>query len=154
MPSKTNSKFAKAKLLTAIQELLQKGTMGTHENIRQVLHKKGIDVNQAMISRLLHRLGAIKMNEGGRTVYRLPAELVAVTAKNSLSQLILGISSNETLIVIQTMPGSAQLVAGLLDQSKQIGILGTVAGDDTVLIVPDSIKKIQALVQNISKILL
>jgi transcriptional regulator of arginine metabolism len=154
MPSETNSKWAKTELLTAIQDLLQKDVAGTQEDIRQALRKQGIDVNQAMISRVLHKLGAIKMNEGGRTVYRLPAELITVTSKSLLSQLILGIANSETLIVIQTMPGSAHLVARLLDQRKQIGILGTVAGDDTVFVAPTVAKNIKAVVQSISRILL
>jgi transcriptional regulator of arginine metabolism len=154
MAATSQGKNAKTQLLMAIQDLLQKGEASTQEDIRQALQKRGMDVNQAMISRVLHKVGAIKMNEGGHTVYRLPAELAAVTAKNSLSQLILGIAHNEAQIVIQTMPGSAQLVARLLDQGKKIGILGTVAGDDTIFVAPVSIKSIETVLQNISKILL
>ena len=154
MTLKAQGKSAKTQLVMAIQQLLQKGEASTQEDIRQALLEGGLDVNQAMISRVLHKVGAIKMNEAGHTVYRLPAELAAVTAKNSLSQLILGIAHNEAQIVIQTMPGSAQLVARLLDQGKKMGVLGTVAGDDTIFVAPVAIKNIETTMQNISKILL
>lgn len=144
----------KTKLLQIIQNLLEIETIETQEEMCQILAKKGFEVNQAMVSRLLHQLGAIKINEGNKIVYRLPFEFAPVTPKNSLSQLILSITHNENLIVINTAPGSAQLVAKLLDQQKFPEILGTVAGDDTIFIAPKSITDIASLKQKISKALL
>src|SRR3990167_6493442 len=152
MSQKTNHK--KIDLIVAIQNLLQKKMVRTQDEIREVLHKQGFDINQAMISRILHKLGAIKMNEGDQIVYRLPTELIAITPKDQLKQLILNISHNESLIVIQTSPGSAQLVARLLDQKNISGVLGTLAGDDTIFVAPDKIKHIGALFQTIREILM
>jgi transcriptional regulator of arginine metabolism len=147
-----NSK--KAQLIIALQELLQKKIAGTQEDIREALKKQGFLVNQVMISRLLHKIGAIKMHKDDKIIYQLPTELVSITPNDSLKYLILHISHNESLIVIQTAPGSAQLVARLLDQTAKIGILGTVAGDDTIFIAPEKTKNIQAVFQKISKMLL
>ncbi|OGT42804.1 MAG: arginine repressor [Gammaproteobacteria bacterium RIFCSPHIGHO2_12_FULL_37_34] len=152
MSQKTNHK--KIDLIVAIQNLLQKKMVRTQDEIREVLHKQGFDINQAMISRILHKLGAIKMNEGEQIVYRLPTELIAITPKDQLKQLVLNIAHNEALIVIQTSPGSAQLVARLLDQKNVSGILGTLAGDDTIFIAPDKIRHIDTLYQSIREILL
>ena len=152
MYKKTNHK--KIDLIVAIQNLLQKKMVRTQDEIREVLHKQGFDINQAMISRILHKLGAIKMNEGEQIVYRLPTELIAITPKDQLKQLVLNIAHNEALIVIQTSPGSAQLVARLLDQKNVSGILGTLAGDDTIFIAPDKIRHIDTLYQSIREILL
>lgn len=112
-------------------------------------------VNQVKISRLLHKIGAIKVNEGEKIVYRLPeTELVTITPGDKLKQLILNISHNEVLIVINTLPGSAQLVARLLDLKVNDGILGTVAGDDTIFVAPTKIKQIEAVYQKIYHLLL
>ena len=152
MSQKTNHK--KIDLIVAIQNLLQKKMVRTQDEIREFLHKQGFDINQAMISRILHKLGAIKMNEGEQIVYRLPTELITITPKDQLKQLVLNIAHNEALIVIQTSPGSAQLVARLLDQKNVSGILGTLAGDDTIFIAPDKIRHIDTLYQSIREILL
>lgn len=151
---KKSLKPAKNELITTIQALLQRDFFQTQEEICVALEKRGFQLNQAMVSRVLHKLGAIKIVEGDRVVYRLPTELVSVTSKNSLNQLVLKISHNENLIVVQTVPGSAQLVARLLDQPKKLGILGTVAGDDTIFVAPESTKKIQQILASVTQVLL
>src|SRR3990167_8894652 len=150
MPKKTSHK--KIDLVVAIQDLLQKKMVRTQDEIREHLCKQGFDVNQARISRILHKLGAIKMTEGNQIVYRLPTELISFTPKDQLKQLILNITHNETLIIIQTSPGSAQLVARLLDQKNVSGMLGTIAGDDTIFIAPEKTKQINKLYQAIREI--
>lgn len=144
----------KADLVLAIQELLQNKAVGTQEEICAALQNSGFSVNQVKISRLLHQIGAIKMNEGAKVVYRLPSEFMSVTPKDSLKQLVLSIKHNESLIVIQTAPGSAQLVARVLDLKKQAGVLGTVAGDDTIFVAPENIQQIKQIFQNIYQMLL
>ncbi len=144
----------KADLIIAVQELLQKKTVGTQEEIRAALEQKGFSVHQVKVSRVLHKMGAIKINEGDQVVYRLPTELVSITPNDSLKQLILNITHNESLIVIQTAPGCAQFVARFLDQKNDIGILGTVAGDDTVFVAPEKTKQIKNIHQKIYKMLL
>jgi transcriptional regulator of arginine metabolism len=143
---------SKEGLIIALQTLLQSNAVGTQQEIREALQKKGFTVNQVKISRLLHKLGAIKMNEGGLTVYRLPKELVSITSNRSLKHLVSNITHNESLIIIQTAPGSAQLVAKFIDQNKDIGILGTVAGDDTIFIAPKVTKKIKNVFQEIYRL--
>lgn len=150
----SNHKHVNADLILAIQTLLQKKMVGTQEEIREALHNQGFAVNQAKISRVLHKLGAIKMNEGDRIVYRLPTELLSFSPKYYLQQLVLNISHNEALIVIHTAPGSAPCVARLLDQKSDIGILGTVAGDDTIFVAPKKIKQLTTVFQKIYKLLL
>jgi transcriptional regulator of arginine metabolism len=147
-------KPAKSELITTLQTLLQSGFFQTQEEICAALEKQGFQLNQAMVSRVLHKVGAIKIVEEGSVVYRLPTESVSVTSKDSLHQLVLDISHNESLIVVRTVPGSAQLVARLLDQPKKMGILGTVAGDDTIFVAPENTKKMQQILANVTRVLL
>ncbi len=145
----------KAEFIIAVQELLQNNkTVGTQEEIKSALQKQGFVVNQVKVSRVLHKLGAIKIYEGDKVVYRLPTELVSITPDDSLKQLVLKISHNESMIVIQTAPGCAQFVARFLDQTKDIGILGTVAGDDTIFVSPETVKQVKHIHKNIYKLLL
>ncbi len=87
---------------------------------------------------MLTKFGAVRTrNAKMEMVYCLPAELGVPTASSSLKELVLGIDRNSALIVIHTGPGAAQLIARLLDSlGKSEGILGVVAGDDTIFITP------------------
>lgn len=127
-----------------LKELLTRGVANTQEEICKQLQQIGHDINQSKASRLLRKIGAVKSkNEFGQVVYRLPKEPAPAHSSNILSSLIIDIVANEQLIVIHCHPGSASLVARLLDHHMQTTqIIGTVAGDDTILVVPKSTKKI------------
>lgn len=134
----------KASLEEALKAILLSDSVGTQEAIIEALEELGYEVNQSRISRLLRKLGAIKTaNEHKQIIYTLPAEPAPLASKNILSQLIISIKTNESLIVINTNPGSASLIGRLLDYHREeLNILGTVAGDDTVFIAPHSVKQI------------
>lgn len=140
-------------LIDAIKDLLLEGVVGTQEEIIHALQQKGFQVNQSKISRLLRKVGAVKTsNEKGESLYSLQRELTLPSADSSLACLIIDIVFNETLIVIHTNPGSASLIARLLDhQAQSLKILGTVAGDDTLLVVPKSTKEITKTIIAIKK---
>lgn len=141
--------------IEALKNLLQRGEVGTQADIKQALAKQGIVVNQSKISRLLRKVGAIKMvNEHGEAIYSLAREPLPPSSDSPLAQLILNISANEVMIVIRTNPGSASLIAHLLDrQYQELQILGTVAGDDTVFVVPQSTQSIPEVMVGIRELL-
>lgn len=134
----------KLTVIDALKSILLSGTVSTQDEMKQVLEQKGHIINQSKISRLLRKLGAIKItNEQNQIIYSLPREPAPPTKKNVLSQLVISITTNEVLIIIRTNPGSASLIGRLLDHhSQELHILGTVAGDDTVFIAPKSVKQI------------
>jgi len=131
------------------------GTAANQEELCATLAAKGHHVNQSKVSRLLRKIGAIKAkNEQGEIVYRLPREPAPPPTSAELSSLVIEITANETMIVVSTSPGSAQLIARILDHHRQeLKILGSIAGDDTILIVPASIKTIAASVKELHSIL-
>ncbi len=94
---------------------------------------------------MLSKSGAVRTRNAKREmVYCLPAELGIPTTTSPLKNLVLDIDRNDSLIVIRTSPGSAQLIARLLDSiGKAEGILGTIAGDDTIFITPSNSKQIE-----------
>lgn len=133
-------------LVKAFKGLLKEESLGSQGEIVDALKEQGFDsVNQSKVSRMLSKFGAVRTrNAKDEMVYCLPAELGVPTISSQLKSLVLDISHNETLIVIQTSPGSAQLIARLLDSlGRTEGILGTIAGDDTIFITPTSITIIE-----------
>lgn len=139
--------------LLVLKELIRRGEASTQEELCQALKQKKFDVTQSTVSRDLRRIGAIKaINSDGETIYKLPEDHQALPpqASQSLQMLITEIQANESLIVLHTTPGSASLLAWHLDGLKnQIGIIGTIAGDDTILVVPESVKKINSIIKKI-----
>lgn len=145
----------------ALSQLLQKGNVGTQEEICKGLEKQGFDINQTKVSRLLHKVGAVKIvNAQGQSIYRLPHEhglmheLTIPTAKASVKQWVIDVVSNHSLIVVHTTPGAGSLVAREIDLHQlNLGILGTIAGDDTIFIAPKDVKNIRKVVEAIKDLL-
>jgi len=139
-------------LIQAFKELLKQEQFGSQGEIVEALKAQGFDnISQSKISRLLNKFGAVRTrNAREETVYCLPAELGMPTAKSPLKQLVLDIEHNDVMIIIRTSPGAAQLIARLLDSlSKSDGVLGTIAGDDTIFIAPTNVSMIGATIKKL-----
>lgn len=130
--------------LNALRGLLTEGKISTQEELVQELRAQQFEVTQSTISRDLSRLGAVKARDAsGRIVYRLPEDQpTSAPIPTDLKGLVTNVEHNGSLIVILTTPGSASLVAHQLDKTKPEGILGTIAGDDTIFVAPRSTKMI------------
>jgi len=134
--------------LEALKKLLNQSRASTQDALRYQLEVNGFSVTQSTISRDLRKLGTIKaIDSNGQTVYRLSEEGPPPSKTASLSDLVLDIETNGPLIVIHTFPGSASLVARHLDQIRPGGILGTIAGDDTIFIAVASSKDGKIVIQ-------
>ncbi len=136
-----------------LRKLLAEGKASTQDEIREALEAQGHEVTQSTVSRDLRKLEAIKaIDSKGRTIYRLPSDAGAVITPNgSLMDMILSIVHNDTMIVMHTTPGSASLVARHLDHVKPGGILGTIAGDDTIFIAPPRGIAMKKIIQDITQ---
>lgn len=141
--------------LNALRKLLAEDEISTQEGLAEELARQKYQVTQSTISRDLRKLGAIKTFDlAGQIVYRLPDDVMMPTvATAGLKELLLDIQHNGVVIVLHTTPGSASLVARHLDQVKPDGIIGTMAGDDTIFVAPASIKKIEHTVKAIKEVL-
>ena len=126
-------------LLKAFKTLLKEQNFSSQADIVEALKQQGFDnVSQSKVSRLLSRFGAVRArNAKQEMVYCLPPELGVPTTESPLKQLVLSVNHNQSLIVIKTSPGAAQLIARMLDSlNHDLGVLGTIAGDDTIFIAP------------------
>lgn len=142
-------------LTRAFKELLNQERLGSQSEIVDALKKQGFTgINQSKISRMLSKFGAVRTrNTKMEMVYCLPNELSVPNTSSPLKNLVLDVDHNSMLIVIKTTPGAAQLIARLLDSiGKSEGILGTIAGDDTIFVTPTNNKPIDELLQNIQRL--
>ena len=114
--------------------------MSSQDHLVELLVAEGVAATQATVSRDLDDLGAVKVPTGGGSVYaipELPAEQVAPDdhLKRVLGEWVVAVGRSQNLVVLNTPPGSAHVVGSAIDRSAVDGVLGTVAGDDTVLVV-------------------
>lgn len=139
-------------LIKAFREILKTESYGSQSEIVSGLKSLGFDnISQSKVSRMLSKFGAVRTRDArGDMVYCLPPELGMPTAKSPLKQLVLDIVHNNVMVIIRTSPGAAQLIARLLDSlSHTDGVLGTIAGDDTIFIAPADISTIEELRQKV-----
>lgn len=139
-------------LIKAFKALLKEERFGSQGEIVNALQAEGFsNINQSKVSRMLSKFGAVRTrNAKLEMVYCLPAELGVPTASSPLKNLVLDVDHNQAMIVVRTSPGAAQLIARLLDSiGKSEGILGTIAGDDTIFICPANIKDIELTLETV-----
>ncbi|MGH2785947.1 MAG: arginine repressor [Actinomycetota bacterium] len=127
----------KAQRQRRIVQLLRRQPVSSQEELAKLLRRHGEQVTQATLSRDLEELGAIRMRENGRVVYRLPDEPPAGEdwLQHMLQEFMLEVEASGNLVVVKTPPGGANAVARALDNSGVKDVIGTVAGDDTIMIV-------------------
>ena len=126
----------KNKRQEAIVELISQYEIQTQEELIRRLEERGFAATQATVSRDIRELKLMKgPGEGGVHKYTLPTVQKAAAPRfgSSLHESIVHIDSAENLIVVKTYPGMAQAIAAILDSAHIKGIMGSVAGDDTII---------------------
>ena len=126
----------------AILDLVAEHVVGSQEDLRQLLLARGMDVTQATLSRDLRDLHLARVSEAGGARYVLPESLAADDDKpllaNLLPQLFSRVDGVGELVVLHTVASGAQPIAEAIDLEEFPEVLGTIAGDDTILIVTRS----------------
>jgi len=121
-------------------ELVRREPLSTQEDIRAQLEVLGHPATQSTISRDLEELGLVRVRDpDGHFRYALPTEAVAAGGRARLralfAEFVTRVGASGNLVVLSTPAGAANAVAEALDRAGLEGILGTIAGDDTILIV-------------------
>jgi len=130
--------------------------IGSQEDLRKELARRGMRVNQATLSRDIHEIGLVKTAEGYRTLAGAAATSEPVAAAplaRVLKEFLMDMRPAQNILVLKTPPGSAQPLAVAIDSEKWKEVAGTVAGDDTVLIVTPSPKARLALQNRLEEML-
>lgn len=138
---------------SAIKEAILSLKVYNQTQLVKILKDKKIKVTQATLSRDLAELGVIRVPTEEGLVYRIAADNAEMNFRNRVSEDILSIASNESLIIIKTFAGRAQGVALFIDRQNLSEILGTIAGDDTIIVAPSSVKEIKSILKNLKTLL-
>jgi transcriptional regulator of arginine metabolism len=129
----------KTRRLTAIRDLVEHEAVHSQEELRRHLLARGFDVTQATLSRDIKELGLVKRSSDGS--YQAagdegaaPAAAI-VTLSRALGEFLQSVEVSQQLLVVKTGPGQAQLLGLAIDRARLPDVLGTIAGDDTILVI-------------------
>lgn len=141
----TDSKSARQQLIV---ELLTRHAVRSQGDLVELLDEHGVNATPSTVSRDLVELDAVRVRHGSSLVYAVPAEGGDRTPRpatgSSASQarlgriareLLVGAESSGNLVVLRTPPGAAQYLASAIDHAEPPDVIGTIAGDDTVLLI-------------------
>ena len=133
-----------------IVELLRHHEVHSQGELADLLLAEGTDVTQATLSRDLVEVGAVKVRRGRALIYAVPGEGGEVAPVGSLGgsasarlrrtceELLVSAAAAVNLVVLRTPPGAANYLASAIDQTRDPEVLGTIAGDDTIMLVTAS----------------
>jgi transcriptional regulator of arginine metabolism len=140
-----HSKAARHARIVAIVESMP---MHSQAELARALSAEGFSVTQATLSRDLEELGAVKLRtpDGGQPVYVVPRDGSPLAARSPgdespqrlsrlLADLMISAEASANLVVLRTPPGASNFVASALDRAGLPEVLGTIAGDDTILVI-------------------
>jgi transcriptional regulator of arginine metabolism len=141
-----HTKAARHALVTS---LLTRGTVHSQQQLAELLAAEGVTVTQATLSRDLVELRAVKIRTpSGALAYAVPAEgglrapaagpddeMLAARLARLCAELLVTAEASGNLVVLRTPPGAAQFLASAVDTAVLSAVIGTIAGDDTVLVV-------------------
>ncbi len=141
-----------------IAEIIASRPVRSQGELLGVLAQEGVEVTQATLSRDLVELGAVKVRQAGALVYAVGAPAGSESAdvrtsrlRRLLAELLVSAEPSGNLVVLRTPPGCANHLAVTIDQTPLPEVLGTIAGDDTVLLVtapdggPDVVRRLLEL---------
>lgn len=139
-----------------IKEIIDNHKIETQEDLATALRSEGIDVTQATVSRDIKELMLVKVPDAnGHYHYAYPKDhgmlLTVERLERTFHDSIVSIRSSDCMVVIRTMPGTAQAVAFALDYMKWPEILGTIAGDDTVFVALENKEGVLSLLKRLKE---
>ena len=124
-----------------IKQLLAHNLVSSQDQLIDLLKEERIEATQATVSRDLDELGSVNVRvSGGTMVYAIP-ELPSEHhvhedhLKRVLGEWVVGIGVSKNIVMLKTPPGSAHVVASAIDRSGIEGVIGTIAGDDTIIVI-------------------
>ncbi len=143
----------KSRRQAVVLEVIDREAIHSQEELRRRLHQRGFDATQATISRDIADLGLVK--RAGDGAYQRPGleatspELARTALERAASSFLRRAERVQQLIVLRTGRGQAQALAEALDRAQLHEAVGTIAGDDTILIIARDSKRAAALVKRL-----
>jgi transcriptional regulator of arginine metabolism len=143
----------KARRQELIRDIVQREPIRSQDQLRRRVKAEGYDVTQATLSRDIREIGLVKGGADG--AYQAPGEAsanssaVTTLLQRAVAEYLARVDQVEQLLVLRTGPGQAQLLAVALDRARLPEVVGTVAGDDTILVIAPDSRRARALVKRL-----
>jgi transcriptional regulator of arginine metabolism len=141
---------------SAIRDIVEREAIRSQEQLRQRLAAKGFVVTQATLSRDIKDLGLVKRAADGAYqpagAEAPPPSAATAALARALSEYLAAAEPVQQLIVLRTGPGQAQLLGLALDRARLPGVVGTIAGDDTILVIARDARQAQAVVRRLDQL--
>jgi transcriptional regulator of arginine metabolism len=142
--------MSKAARQRAILELLHRGPVESQEELQGFLARRGFEAGQATLSRDIRELGLVKTPDGYAAARgAVVTEPVLPSVSRLVREFVVDVRLAQNQLVLKTSVGSAQPVAAALDSEDWPEVVGTIAGDDTILVISPDNKTAQQLVRRI-----
>lgn len=145
----------KARRQAAILDIVQREPIRSQEQLRRRVKGEGFDVTQATLSRDIREIGLVKGGADG--AYQPPGQPAASPAaaasqlQRALGEFLGRVDRVQQLVLLRTGPGQAQLLGVALDRARLPEVVGTIAGDDTILVIAPDARRARALVQRLEE---
>jgi len=136
-----------------IKEIITSKKIASQEDLLDCLNEAGFNTTQATLSRDLHEIGIVRVPDESGFKYVFHQEETSQAIKQIIGMEIINVLNNESTVVVRTLPGRAQGVAIYLDRLPDSHIIGTVAGDDAIIIIPDAHNNVNKVVARIKEIM-
>ncbi|NLJ72738.1 MAG: arginine repressor [Syntrophomonadaceae bacterium] len=141
----------------AIMDIIANHRITTQEDLNKALKEAGFKVTQATISRDIKELQLVKIPFQDSYRYALPETTTLKGTEQRMVRVfkdsVININYSENIIVIRTMPGAAQSVASVIDNADMPNILGSVAGDDTIIVVVKPISAVEKVLKDFNRMI-
>jgi transcriptional regulator of arginine metabolism len=143
----------KARRQAIIRDVVQREPIRSQEQLRRRIKAEGFDVTQATLSRDIREIGLVKGGSDG--AYKAPAQVVATPGSatsmlhRAVGEYLTRVDRVQQLVLLRTGPGQAQPLAVALDGARLPDVVGTIAGEDTVLVIAPDTRRARALVKRL-----
>jgi transcriptional regulator of arginine metabolism len=146
----------KARRQSLIIEIVQREPIRSQEQLRRRVKAKGFDVTQATLSRDIRELGLMKGGADG--AYQAPAQPSAPSAsaatavlQRAMAEYLARVDRVQQMVLLRTGPGQAPLLGVALDRAQLPEVVGTIAGDDTILVIAPDVRRARTLEKRIKE---
>jgi transcriptional regulator of arginine metabolism len=149
----------KSRRQSAILSVVQREAVRSQEQLRRLVKSQGFDVTQATLSRDVRELGLVKGGADGAyqvaaavavpRAVAAPTPAVASVLQRAMSEYLSSVDQVQQMLVLRTGPGQAQMLAVAIDRAHLPEVVGTIAGDDTILVIAPDVRRARTLVKKL-----
>ena len=146
----------KTRRQSTILDVIQRAPVRSQEQLRRSMRDAGFDVTQATLSRDIRELGLVKGGADG--AYQAPprpqpnGHTAASMLQRAAAEYLARVDRVEQLVLLRTGPGQAQLLGVAIDAARLPEVVGTLAGDDTILVISPDVRRAKAFVRRLEEI--